>query len=200
MNLDKEVLMRNGSGDLLITYKHKDGVLAYRISQHALARLEVLEQLVVDARAEILQNLNAGIREETGELAINREVSIAAAVANRVVVARTRAGKLPREFVLSSREMRLLRDSSDPSQRNRVIAKLIRRTAVVLRRECGLISRTHKWTDLPTLLLRETLHARLSLKLRFLITADSLGFDTRQAIVVTAGQLATSFRLKRQPA
>jgi Zn-dependent peptidase ImmA (M78 family) len=203
---ENEVLLKDQYGDLLVTYKHQEGAVAYRISQQALARLSILEDLVVDARAEIMKSLEDGVREETGELVINRSAA-RASVAARLVVTRgkqqqfasVREGRAPRKLVLANREMRTLKawqtGAVDVERAALVIEKLIKRTRIVLLRDCRVMQNEEQWDDLPAFIRKDLAYRWHVLRIRALLKLHRLGLlDGRSWIDKIAWDLSLSFK------
>jgi hypothetical protein len=198
MSSDRETGVRK-SGSVVLVYKDKEGVVGLRIAQSHLERVHDLECLAASAREELLEYIEQGLTEETGELVLDRSSSSVAKIVIRRP-ARAREGRPVRRFVLSSRERLLLRDwklgENVPSHRvERTIARLLKRSWVTLRRECCLIRKEKAWDELPQMLRRERTYYWGALKLRSLLLLHKLKLiDGRSQIVETAGNMFVDFQ------
>jgi hypothetical protein len=174
----------DASGDIVLSYRDRDGLLALRIPQRKLRRILDLEELAMSAREDLIQELRAGFRAETGELAIDSAIIRAAGVTRRFVrPARARDGKSPRIFVLSSRERRLVhawirREHDDGNSAFLVVAKARKRAWVMVRRECQAMGTLRTWNSCEELIRREADYHWASLKLRVAALLSPL-VDTR---------------------
>ena len=200
-NHDKEVLV---SEHILVTYRHKDGVLAYRIPQQELERLQKLEHLVVVAREEIQQRIELGFKEETGELVVDRGAFERQEELRRRLVrpSRAREGKSPRVFVLSSRErfyvQAWVRGDVEGSDRAlKILQKLQKRTWCILRRECQAMSVQRSWSDTWSLFHRERIYWKDRAILAFFIGLHKMGIDERVRIGEIFGAQLSRYMIRR---
>ncbi|TAL08376.1 MAG: hypothetical protein EPO02_12905 [Nitrospirae bacterium] len=174
--------MQKKSDELLIIYKQDASLMALKISQRKLSRVQQLEEAAAAAREELLEELEAGFQAETGELTIDSAIVRSGATAAKPIVvkrpARAREGKATRVFVISTRERILVRDwnsSQDIGDVELIARKLIRRAAVILSRECDLFRANANWTHFATLFGRECLFRSSVFRLRILFALHRSG-------------------------
>lgn len=200
MSSDRETGVRRKTGSVVLVYKDREGVVGLRISQSHLERVHDLECLAASAREELLEYIEQGLTEETGELVLDRT---SGSPTKSIVIrrpSRAREGKPVRRFVLSSRERLLLRDwkqgvdvSSDMI--DRTISRLLKRSWVTLRRECSLLRKEKAWNDLPKMLQRESVYYWGAFRLRSLLFLHRLNIlDGRGRIVEVAGSMFVDFQ------
>jgi hypothetical protein len=194
----------NASGDIVLSYRDREGLLVLRIPQKRLRRVLELEDLAMSAREDLIQELRAGFRAETGELVIDSAIIRTGVTRRFVRPARARDGKSPRKYVLSSRERRFVLstwskgESGDTARAQAISNKLVQRTWVVLRRECQAMKKTEDWSLLKQLVFSEFQNFRFGLKLRTLFVLHRFRvIDARKSIAKTFSALTGMFLLKR---
>jgi hypothetical protein len=202
MKRDRDVdSFMDASEDIVLSFKDREGLVALRIPQKKLKRLQALEDLAVAARLSLLEEIRAGFKAETGELAIDSAVIRSGAVRARMVrPARARDGKSPRIFVLSSRERRFVhawirRENDNSNSAFAIAAKARKRAWVMVRRECQTMGEVRTWDSYEAFFRREYDYHWASLKLRMARLLYPV-FDTRP-LVASAFSRFLDFRRPR---
>lgn len=191
----------DASEDIVLSFKDREGLLALRISQKRLKRVLDLEDLAVTARLALIQEIRAGFKAETGELAIDSEIIKSGAARLRLVrPARARDGKSPRVFVLSSRERRLVqawirRENDNSATVFKILKKVRTRAWVMVRRECQAISARRSWATYQEFLRRECDFHWASAKLRFASLLHPF-VDTRPVVAAAFSRLLDFRRVR----
>jgi hypothetical protein len=200
--MENDPLSMETSGDIALSSKDREVQMGSRISQKKLKRVLELEELAIAAREDLVDEIRAGLKAESGELSIDSSIIRTGAQVERLVrPARARDGKAPRQFVISSREMRRLaawcdgRASYDSDQVTRIVNTLIQRTWVVLRREFKDIREKGEFERLGSLVNREAQYHLYSTVLRSLLVLDRLGLlSMRRRISPIAGHFSMAFK------